>query len=161
VVETASSGNSAELRKLVPDAQYRDAMLKLIRNIVPAGRAVEEVELTRVSGTAPGENVESVLLLPHTRMNVANVMDATAPKGTSEAISAEGILRALHLGHNWLEITKENGEHLRFQTKEDVLDDVVGPMVNRRVAVKGHRESRRSNILVLADIELNEKATGD
>lgn len=68
----------------------------------------------------------------------------------------EGILRAVHLDNKWLEISKPDGSHRRFITKDDVLDDVVGPMVNRPVLVRAHSSSK-TGALHLDDIELNEK----
>jgi len=46
-----------------------------------------------------------------------------------------GILRALHLDNDWLEISQDNGGLIRVYETGDVIDDIVGPMVNQKVTV--------------------------
>jgi hypothetical protein len=48
-----------------------------------------------------------------------------------------GILRNLHLDKDWLEVTSLEGERqtTRIYDTGEVIDDIVGPMVNRRVVV--------------------------
>jgi hypothetical protein len=66
-----------------------------------------------------------------------------------------GTLRALHLDKDWLEVatTDNPPQHLKIEEAGDVLDDVVGPMVNRLVHVSVIRRGKR---LVYQDIELEE-----
>ena len=48
-----------------------------------------------------------------------------------------GILRALHLDQDWIEISIPEEEHipLKIHQTGDVIDDIVGPMVNQKVIV--------------------------
>ncbi|MDM8523220.1 hypothetical protein QUF80_07605 [Desulfococcaceae bacterium HSG8] len=48
-----------------------------------------------------------------------------------------GILRGLHLDDDWLEVNvfEENNELIRIYQTGDVIDDMIGPMVNHRVTV--------------------------
>ena len=52
-------------------------------------------------------------------------------------VRLEGILRAVHLDQDWLEVTIVDGgeKHVKIWETGEVIDDVVGPMVNRRVTV--------------------------
>jgi hypothetical protein len=63
-----------------------------------------------------------------------------------------GILRAVHLDKDWLEVVTGDTP-VRVHGVQDTLDDVIGPMVNRRVVVtaRKHKKQRR-----LVDIELDE-----
>jgi hypothetical protein len=49
----------------------------------------------------------------------------------------------------------------RIRREEDVLDDVVGPMVNKRVLIRGHRESEHSPTLHLDDVELDDEVDSE
>jgi hypothetical protein len=61
----------------------------------------------------------------------------------------------LHLDKRWLEIHLEGGGAQRCETPEDVLDDVVGPMVNKNVKIAGFWSRKRGNRrFFLDDIEL-------
>ena len=76
-----------------------------------------------------------------------------SPTETAETI--RGTLRALHLDKDWLEVTTTDNppQHLKIEEAGDVLDDVVGPMVNRLVNVSIIRRGKK---LVYQDIELEE-----
>jgi len=67
----------------------------------------------------------------------------------------EGVLRAVHLDKNWLEIVTNEPvrEHIRIDEAGDALDDVVGPMVNRNVVVTAVRRGKK---YFYNDIELVE-----
>jgi hypothetical protein len=56
--------------------------------------------------------------------------------GNGEKKQLSGTLRALHLDKDWIEISiPENKEPIRIFQTGDVIDDIVGPMVNQRVLV--------------------------
>lgn len=44
------------------------------------------------------------------------------------------MLRAVHLDKDWLELAVDN-EHLRVDSVGEEVDDVIGPLVNKRVIV--------------------------
>jgi len=61
----------------------------------------------------------------------------------------------LHLDNKWLEIHLEGGGAQRCETPVDVLDDVVGPMVNKNVSITGYWSRKRgTRRFFLDDIEL-------
>ena len=66
-----------------------------------------------------------------------------------------GLLRALHLDRDWLEVVFDDDTNQRCEIVHDVLDDVVGPMVNGQVIVKGQWYSDTGKF-ELIDIELDE-----
>jgi hypothetical protein len=62
------------------------------------------------------------------------------------------------LDRHWLEITRRNGKSEKCDTVPDMLDDVVGPLVNREVIVSGPMRSRRGQERLLAEeVELAEE----
>ena len=52
-------------------------------------------------------------------------------------MQVSGIVRGLHLDRDWIEIVlpEEDNKSVRILQTGDVIDDVVGPMVNQRVIV--------------------------
>jgi hypothetical protein len=67
----------------------------------------------------------------------------------------QGTLRALHLDKDWLEIatTTDDAARIRVDSATEVLDDVIGPMVNRRVIVRAVKQKHK---YLYRDIELDE-----
>jgi hypothetical protein len=66
--------------------------------------------------------------------------------------TVSGILRALHLDKDWLEVVA-GGKAVRVVDLKDALDDIIGPMVNRPVIVRMVPAGRHMKFL---DIELDE-----
>jgi hypothetical protein len=62
-----------------------------------------------------------------------------------------GILRAVHLDKDWLDVVVD-GVSVHVVGLQDAVDDVIGPMVNRAVIVRTVRVSRKK--LKFVDIEL-------
>ena len=73
-------------------------------------------------------------------------------RGPSEHVeeSIVGVLRAVHLDRDWIELTVGN-DHIRITQVGEAVDDVIGPMVNHSVVVRVVRESE--NRLLFRDIE--------
>jgi len=62
---------------------------------------------------------------------------------------------ALHLDKNWLTLKLEDGTYATFDTVPEMLDDVVGPMVNKHVLVTGSLKKNRKNVcLLVSEIEV-------
>jgi hypothetical protein len=61
----------------------------------------------------------------------------TAPEVPHQRIQLKGILRAVHLDKDWLELTVRGQpeQHIRIDHTGDIIDDNVGPMINRPVIV--------------------------
>ena len=83
-------------------------------------------------------------------------MRPTVPLAAAEeSASIRGVLRAVHLDQDWLEIatTDVPPQHVHIDEAGDVLDDVIGPMVNRKVLVSAIRRGQKH---IYRDIELDE-----
>ena len=155
ILHASATDPDAQMEALVPDKQYRDAFLNLSRNLAPTGRSFERLDI-RDAG-APAVVVASFEVETRQGLNAAirrsRPTKVESPTDSTEAI--RGTLRALHLDKDWLEVaTMDNPpQHLKIEEAGDVLDDVVGPMVNRLVNVSVIRRGKK---LVYQDIELEE-----
>ncbi|MBM4777045.1 MAG: hypothetical protein GQE15_05015 [Archangiaceae bacterium] len=152
VLRAATASNPTEkekLKKLIPDSGYRTTMVKLLRNMVPADRSLREIELSSVhqtDGEAPVR--ESVVLFREVKESLNLVLRAELPApdesvaqgDDGELVVITGVLRAVHLDDHWLLIVDEDGRPHKCGTGRNALDDLVGPMVNRRVEVRVRRD---------------------
>ena len=150
IVSASSGGNIAELEKLVPDEGSRDTFLKLTRNLAPTEKNFDRIELRASGETRPvalGFEARTVI-----NQQLRKKSELT---GSTEGISEElrGILRAVHLDKDWLEIVA-SGESTHVEGLQDAVDDLIGPMVNRLVRVRAVRT--RQQKLKFVDIELTD-----
>lgn len=122
--------------------------------MAPTGKTFERLEIRDASAPA----IEPVSLEASSRQELnAALKKLRSPKvqqADGEVVQVKGILRGLHLDQDWLEIVeRDSPKPTRVQGAGDVLDDVVGPMVNHRVVVTA---VRRQNKLTYQDIEADE-----
>ncbi len=157
LVRGINESSRDEIVSLIPDQSYRMTVVKLVRNITPDGKRVNELEL----GIGQLDSPTQVVLRQQTKENIREILkgESSLPKADVDGeapIVEEGILRALHLDKKWLEIVKEDGEHITCSLPPSLLlDDVIGPMVNRSVTATGHQKLRyRRSKFILTDIEL-------
>ena len=82
---------------------------------------------------------------------------AQRPQQPAEhTVTVRGTLRGLHLDQDWLEVVPVGGDPLKpihIEDAADVLDDVIGPLVNHLVVVTA---IQRKNRLSYQDIEADE-----
>jgi hypothetical protein len=156
VLRASATSPDVELPAIVPDREYRGAFLNLSRDLAPTGRSFERLEIRDAS--APSR--AAIVLGADTRQDLnAALRKARPPKpsvSTDEPATLRGTLRALHLDQDWLEIATDEpppAGHIRVEEAGDALDDIVGPMVNRRVIVS---TVRRGTKYLYRDIELEE-----
>ena len=163
--EVAGSGRPHardELRSMVPNASYRHAVLRLLRNVLPVKGDLSEIEIARVSPDGEGnepQQLERIHLSRTMRSNIVATLEADQEPNLSEIPVEEfrGVLRALHLDKNWLEIALPSRKHQRCMTDGRVLDDVVGPMVNRKVVVQTQPYLKKDQrCFQVLDIELDD-----
>lgn len=152
-----------ELKRIVPSDEYRRVMLRLLRNVIPTEKGLTEVELSRarVEGETTERPVIETLILPKsTRKTVSEKLREDSPpaEDPTRVVDLRGTLRALHLNEHWLLVVLDSGEERQCETPASVLDDVVGPMVNRRVRLRTEEISRASGRprSKLLDIDLDE-----
>lgn len=154
ILHASATDPDAALEAVVPDKQYRDAFLNLSRNLAPNGRSFDRLDV-RDAG-APSVVVASFEV--ETRQGLNAALRRARPQRASddeEVQTIRGTLRALHLDKDWLEVatTAAPPQHLKIEDAGDVLDDVVGPMVNRLVNVSVVRRGKK---FLYRDIELDE-----
>jgi hypothetical protein len=135
---------------IVPDRDYQGAFLSLSRDLAPSGKTFAQLEIADTS--APKEPVVTFAMDTRRQINAA-IRKLKPPLTLGEQPEdLTGILRAVHLDHDWLEVVS-GATSTRIEDAGDALDDVVGPMVNRRVIV---HTTKRGNRYIYRDIELEE-----
>ena len=138
----------ANLQNLVPQKDYRHALLRLIRNIAPDGTRSKTIEFV----TRRERTVRSATLTPHARQFVQDSLREGVPSDDDE-VQVNGSLRALNLETDWLHIITPQGVRVTCKMAHEALDDVIGLMVNRPVLAHGKYDRRRC--LHIRDIELD------
>jgi hypothetical protein len=137
VVRATAQDPEGELTEIVPHEEYRGAFLKLTRELAPplTGKSFNEIEIKSSS------DIESrpVILVPNTREIIKDVLKKSEPElpelPENKITELRGILRGLQLDDDWIEISINGNSQKIYGAKEEI-DDVVGPMVNRRVVVE-------------------------
>jgi hypothetical protein len=152
VIRVSIEDPEESLKQVVPSADYRSTFLKLTRNLAPTGETFKQLELRKVS--APESR--PIVLMPSTRGEITSVLKKGSTSLGEDAGETElrGILRALHLDDDWLQIDVDSEHRIRVDGAKEMVDDVIGPMVNRQVLVEVSRT--RSGKYRFRDIQLAE-----
>lgn len=148
----ASAANDLEaLKQIVPEDGYRSAFLKLTRGLAPTGKSFEVMDIR------PAGSTDVVRLGVDTHAALGKRIKDEKAKGALPDDKPEeivGVLRAVHLDKDWIEVAVGHDEKLvRITDVKDTLDDILGPMMNRGVVITALRRQKR---LLLVDIELQE-----
>jgi hypothetical protein len=150
ILRNASELPDQGLSALVTKEDYRLTFLKMARNLAPSGKAFSRLEIQGGGDRRP------VVLSPETRRMISAALrgpkEGAALAPDEEQVSISGVLRALDLDKDWLEVTSD-GEHHRVVNVGETVDDVIGPMVNHDVIVRASRGKRG---LTFIDIEPDE-----
>jgi hypothetical protein len=153
----ASEGSREDIVDLIPDKNYRLASLQLLRNVAPSGRGFTEIDLVQRSTKAPPRLIR---LHKGATQHFGRVLSAEQQAAEEEEEILIGVLRGLHLDRNWLALNIED-ELITCSTPAEMLDDVVGPMVNNRVVVRGAwRYPHGRRVFAVRDIELSDDEMG-
>ena len=145
-------GDVERIREMVPDKDYRLALVKLTRNMLPSRSANATLEVRRL-GDSPLQTVQLHSEQRKAATEVVRELSPLPPKDSSVRV-IRGVLRALDLDRKWLRIDPAKGPGIRCLASPEVaLDDVIGPMVNRRVIAHVTEGGRG---IVLRDVELDE-----
>ena len=151
VLRASAAGDAAQLELIVPDVDYRSTFLKLARNLAPTGKTFGQLEISSALG---GDTVE---LRPENRKVISSEINRLKPKRPADPATVEetlrGVLRAVNLDKDWIEVVSDVGTH-HINGLAEALDDVIGPMVNRRVVVRVRRDT--SLKYKFEDVELDE-----
>jgi len=152
VVRAASEPETERLREFVDQPEYQEAFLQLVRSVAPDGKQILWVDVS--GGGAPPQ--PTTRLSHHTAESIRDYLFALRPVTGVEEF--EDVLRALDLNHGWIVIGEKPATKCYVDKESPVLEDVVGPLVNRRVRVRTYRKGQR---LVIRDIEPIEGGDGD
>jgi hypothetical protein len=149
ILRAAGDDPEGSLKEVVPDPGYRQTFLKMTRNLAPTGKTFSQMEIRGTGERSP------IILSPASRKIISETLrqpKTGAPKSTKNEVCLDGVLRAVHLDRDWLEVTV-NGVHLHVRGVGEAVDDVIGPMVNHEVHVRAERRGRGFKFI---DIELDE-----
>ena len=148
IVKATASEDHNDLENIVAKPEYRSAFLKLSRNLAPTGKSFDAIELRMATDETP------VILTPDARTTInQTIKGGRSSPGPGIQQQLVGVLRAVDLEKDFLNVIDDNGQNTRVTGLGDAMDDVIGPMVNKPVAVQVIRRGTR---LQLIDIELAE-----
>src|SRR5205823_420235 len=111
----------------------RGTFLKLTRALAPTGKDFSVLTIRRSSMDS-----DPITLTEDSRREINTVIrqQFTKSRDTGETPSElRGVLRAVHLDEDWLEVTVD-GQHVRVHDAGETVDDLVGPLVNHEVLVQ-------------------------
>ena len=136
ILRATSKESPEELKNVVPNEDYRQSFLKLSRNLSPTGKTFESIEIK----SATDFDAEPIIFKPDSRKTLNKslqpIKQITSGNLKTEKMQLSGILRALHLDKDWIEINMpDKQETIKIYQTGDVIDDIVGPMVNQKVLV--------------------------
>ena len=136
----ASAGDpETALAARVPDKEYRGTFLKLTRALAPNGKDFATLTIRRSM-----TDRDPVVLTEDSRREINTVIrqSFTKPRESGERPGEiRGILRAVHLNDDWLEVTAD-GKDITIYEVGETVDDIVGPLVNHEVVVQVVTNSR-------------------
>ncbi len=151
ILQACAGSPRDELSSIVPDDDYRKTFLKLTRDLAPTENGdFSQIDIRSASGT------QTIALIPGTRGAINEVIrdDFTPSSIEYEQTEIRGILRALHLDRDWIEIVPHGVEKgRRIYRAGDEVDDRIGPMVNHSVLVRAAQAGDKLHFL---DIEADE-----
>jgi hypothetical protein len=159
VIRATAQDPAGELTEVVPKEEYREAFLKLTRELAPpsTGKAFDQIEIKSSLDVEP----RPVILVPETRSVIKEVLKKSEPEVSElpehKITHLRGTLRGLQLDNDWIEITID-GEPRKIYDVREEIDDVIGPMVNRRVVaeVLEKADSSVAKKYSLRDLQLEE-----
>lgn len=152
ILNSAATDPDEALTSAVPNPEYRSAFLKLTRNLAPSGKTYAELEIRSQMRPDVGNVVFSADDRKLINQTIKKAIPAVESTEGTEA-SFTGILRAVHLDQDWIEVTVRDPaeQHIRIEKAGEAIDDVVGPMMNRPVQVDATRTA--TGRLLFKDIQ--------
>jgi hypothetical protein len=154
VIGATAQDPNEQLINLVPNPEYRKSFLTLTRNLAPTGKSFTRLE---IKSTADME-APPIVFVPESRKSINDVLKSTRKpvekKDQLKETQLKGVLRGLQLDKDWIEINiSERNETIRVYQTGDVIDDIVGPMVNHTVIVEVVKKGGK---YTYRDIEIEE-----
>ena len=145
ILDACITSPDEELPKIVHDDDYVGTFIKLTRDLAPSARS----EFTRLEIRADSDDYMVTLEEP-SRALLSKALKDRQLEANSEEETILGVLRALHLDKDWLEVVTESGAALKIGGAGDEVDDRIGPLVNNLVVVTVTRKGDKRDYV---DIE--------
>lgn len=150
IIKACVESPSHELLNIVQRDEYRDTFLKLTRDLSPTvkGKDFNRIEIKTASQATP------ISLTVNTRHLINDAIRASRPTSPDEQeIEIDGVLRALHLDNDWIEVLREDGQTVKITRAQEDIDDRIGPMVNQPVMVRAAQSGRNLRFIDIEAIE--------
>jgi hypothetical protein len=151
ILRAASEAPEDGLKAVVTKEDYRVTFLKMARNLSPSGKMFTQLDIQGAGDRKP------VVFSQETRTLISSAIRGPdkppSDQPDDEEITLKGVLRALDLDDDWLEISTD-GTHRKITGVGETVDDVIGPMVNHDVIVRVRPGKRKT--LTFIDIERDE-----
>ncbi|AFY50734.1 hypothetical protein Nos7524_5009 [Nostoc sp. PCC 7524] len=159
IITATTQDPEGELIEVVPKEDYREAFLKLTRELAPpaTGKSFNQMEIKSTVDIEP----RPVILSPHTRDVINHALKKTDPVVPElhehRVIQLRSTLRGLQLDKDWIEVNIDGENKIIYDAKEEI-DDVIGRMVNRPVVVEvlERRDKSADKRYSFRDIQLQE-----
>lgn len=149
ILKATASDDPRQLEIVVPKPEYQKAFLKLSRNLAPTGKKFDSIEFRIPAGGA------AVSLTTEARTVINHALKTNHPAAAENAEDKPedhfGTLRVIDLEKDWLRVIVD-GQTLHVIGLADAMDDVIGPMLNKKVKVSVVRTLK--GVIRFRDIEL-------
>lgn len=156
IVDASALESMTWLEELIEAPDYVDVFLRLTRDMAPTGKSFKTLEMRPSTATER----RPVVLTPDSRETINSSLRSRKKEKQEPAEMEEqqisGVLRALHLDADWLEVARSEPpfDHVKVYKTGDVIDDIVGPLVNHLVLVDV--AIAPDGKLIFRDIQLDE-----
>ena len=138
-----------ELQRRIPDDAYFRNFMALSKKIAPDGERIRQVGFTIVR-----RNTLQFTALTRDKSAIAIPSDTKSPStrslGSREITGR--LLRADAIDKPTITLIDNNGEDHLIVVPEGMMDDIVRPMWDSYVWIKGYRTDRRKKSIILEDI---------
>jgi hypothetical protein len=146
ILRAAGDEDPGPMEALVPDRQYRDFLLAMIRNMSPDGREVAEIAVQKLGAAEP-----PAMLTPVTRAAIRRRLAHKRPRRAEpQEVELRDVLRVIDLNQRKIALGPLEREQ-PCRVPDDIgLVDLIRGLEDRPVRVRGHWQGRQ---FVVHDIE--------
>ncbi|MES2210152.1 MAG: hypothetical protein V4515_08205 [Chloroflexota bacterium] len=136
VLEAVVDDEPERLARIVPADDYREAFLRLVKALLPDGKTIGSIEVTR--GTT--DTTSAAVLRPTMREPLDERIRAIQPPRSPSAgkVTVVDTLRGLHLNKRWILLGMKGAERKAYVGKAMILEEVIEGLVDHVVKVTGH-----------------------
>ena len=143
LLELADGAHEDEIRKRIPDQHYRSNFVGLGKRLAPDGRRIRQVGFTLVNG---GRTRSLSVTTPASRF-LSPRIETTG--STRSVVEVSGVLRLADASGrraNRIRLDSEDGSSHEVLVPPGLMDDIVRPMWNTHVTVRGSLRGRQQII---------------